>query len=319
MKDIVWGGKPIATAGMYRDIPIERYHEVVDGKYVPLCIGPSISSTGLRKIFSHGPKHFYAEWAGNQNRKERKEKEHFIMGRACHHLHLGQAYFTKEFIIRPDELEDSKTGEMKAWNGNRTDCKLWLEHQRGARRTVLTSEMIENIKGMALEIGRHPLAPDFLTGKVERTLIWRDKETGIWCKSRPDSIPTDDLDICDLKTTISVQWLDLKRALDDYAYHQQAALVRTGCREVLGVEMSTFTLLFVEKTNPWAVRDVRLKDSDLDRGDEQNQAALRTFAECLKINKWPGPGEGAEGTEYLELSPRAQERIDLALGKAVTQ
>jgi hypothetical protein len=307
-----WDGKPISEPGMYFDVPIDRYHEVVDGKYVPLCVGTSISSTGLRVLASKegGPKYFFSEWAGNPARKERKEKEHFVFGHATHFLFLGQSFFSKEFIIRPDEIEDPKTGEMKPWHGNRTVCKEWLADAAAAKRSVLSGEMVENIKGASVEISKHALAPQFLRGKTERTLVWRDKETGIWVKARPDSIPTDDLDICDLKSTISVQRRDLVRTLDDYAYHQQAALVRTACREVLGLEMSTFTLLFFEKTNPWAVRDVRLKDSDLDRGERQNRAALQMFWRCLRTKEWPGPGAGAEGTEYIELSQRSQERID---------
>lgn len=311
MIEFAWNGKTITNPGLYRDIDISRYHEVINGKHVPLCDGPSISSTGLRTIANEDPEHFYAGWAGNPNRVERTEKEHFVIGRAVHHLLLGQSFFAKEFIIRPDELMDPKTGEMKPWQGNRTVCKEWMERAQASGRAVLSGEMVENIKGMSIKLGRHPLVrAGILNGKVERSLIWKDKETGIWLKARPDAIPTDSGDFTDFKSTISVQWLDLMRTLEDFSYHQQAALVREGAREVLGMEMSTFTLLFQEKKNPWSVRDVRLKDNDLDRGQKQNRAALRTFWRCLKNNEWPGPGAGAEGTEYLELSARAQERID---------
>lgn len=312
MKIEAWDGKKITKAGCYKGIPMDVYHSG------DLCDGPSISSSGLRKIFNESPAHYFDQSPYNPNGVEQdEEKEAFILGRAAHNLLLGEPHFAREFVIRPSELPHYKTGVLRPWHGNNTECKEWVATQT---KSILTTDMVGIIEGMARSLGSHPFVQrGMLNGKIEHSLVWRDKKTGVWLLARPDVIPTDDADFCDLKTTPSVQWLNLVRTLESFAYHQQAALVRAGCREVLDLEMSTFTLLFVEKKRPWCVRDVRLKDSDMDRGEQQNRAALRTFAECLNSKEWPGPGAGAEGTEFLELSGRAQERIDLALGKAVTK
>ena len=39
-----------------------------------------------------------------------------------------------------------------------------------------------------------------LNGLVEHTMVYQDKETGVWIKVRPDCVPTDGADISDLKT-----------------------------------------------------------------------------------------------------------------------
>src|SRR5262249_6669221 len=150
-----------------------------------------------------------------------------------------------------------------------------------------------------------------LDGMIERSFFWRDKETGIWLKWRPDSVPTDAADFADIKTTTSVLWPDLCRTLRELAYYQQAALGRWACREILKMEMASFTYLFVEKETPWCTRDVRVEDQDLIRGERMNRACLRIFQRCLKEGHWPGPGEGNEGNERLGLSPTARESIDM--------
>jgi hypothetical protein len=238
MKDIVWDGKPISKPGMYRDIDIETYHGQV------ICAGPSVSSSGLRRcleVNGGSPAHFYCEWSGNPSRVEAAEKTHFVIGRALHHLMLGQPFFAKSFIIRPEELPHYKTGELRAWHGNNTECKEWLAKTALSGKTVLTPDMIETIKGMSVELGKHPLVMQgILNGKIERSIVWQDKKTGLFVKVRPDAIPTDSGDVADLKSCNSVCWIDLMRSITDFAYHQQAALVRTAYREVLGMELIVF-------------------------------------------------------------------------------
>lgn len=304
-KTIEWDGKPITAPGLYSKIPIEVYHSA------EICDGPSVSSSGLRQIFNQSPAHFYAEWPGNPNRAEPKDKAHFTIGRAVHHLMLGEPYFAKLFAQQPDEYPDSKSGELKPWSNNSNFAKAWKTEQAAAGRTILTPNDVENIRGMAIRLGKHPLIrAGALNGMIERSIIWKDKATGIWVKSRPDSIPNDSGDFVDLKTTTSVLHRDLARTIAELGYHQQGALVRTAARTVLGIENPTFALVFVEKTSPWCPRVVTLKDNDLDLGERANRAALDAMAACLKAKDWPGPGGNREDAEYIELPEWAKKQTD---------
>ena len=304
-KTIKWDGAQIAKAGLYGAIDLDAYHAA------KICDGHSISSSGLRAIFDEFPADFYCEWRGNPNRVEVKESRHFIVGRAVHHLMLGEPFFAKLFAIQPEDYEDEKTGEVKKWSNNAVACKRWHAERKREGRTVLTMAEVESIKGMARSLGNHPIIRHgALNGMIERSIFWKDKKTGIWLKSRPDSIPNDSGDFVDLKTTTSVQWTDLVRSISDFGYNQQGALVRQAAREVLGIDKPTFTLVFIQKTPPYSPRVVTFKDSDLDRGDKQNRAALDLFAQCLKADHWPGPGGDREDAEYIEISEYAQKRID---------
>lgn len=308
LETIEWDGKQIKKSGMYSRVPMDIYHSQ---KLFP---GPSVSSSGLRNLNPNigSPKHFYAKWDGNPKvaaEDDQEVKRHFVLGRALHHLVLGEPFFAKLFTEQPEKYRDPERGkdEWVKWNNNATICKEWHAEQRKAGRVVLTIKEVDTIKGMALELATHPFVQaGALNGLIERSIFWKDKKTGIYCKSRPDSIPTASADFFDYKSTTSVHYRQIQRAIDTLGYHQQAALVRQGCREVLGLDTTatqfTFIFLFQEKTEPFAVRDVHLKTSAIDLGERQNRAALDRMAYCLKVNHWPGPGAGREGTESVELS-----------------
>jgi len=305
IKSIKWDGKQITTPGVYSAIPLGTYHRA------DICDGPSISSTGLRAIYSEdgSPKHFYANWPGNPARIIRPEPKHFIIGRALHHLILGEAYFSKLFCIRPDEFPDRITGELRPWNSNRLECRQWLNDRAREGRSVLTLKDAENLRRMAMSVENHPLTKSGgLNGQIERSLFWKDKETGIWMKWRPDAMPIDSALFVDLKTTRSVRGSALSVSMDKFGYYRQAALGREACRNVLEMDMESFTFLFVEKDDPWHTRDMRCHDDDLELGARENRAAVKLFAQCVRENRWPGPGDGNEFNERARLSDAARER-----------
>ena len=307
-KSVEWNGNAITAPGLYSKIPLETYHSS------GICDGPSVSSSGLRKLFNESPAHFYCDWPGNPDRVEQEDKPHFALGRAVHHLMLGEPFFAKLFAVQPAEYPDSKTGELKPWSNNSNHAKAWKGKMLGEGRAVLTFKDVEAIKGMAEALSRHPIVKaGALNGMIERSMFWKDKETGLWIKSRPDSIPGDSGDFVDLKTTISVKWVDLQRAIAEHSYHQQGALVRAAARVVLGIKSPTFTLVFVEKKPPYCVRVVTLKDNDLDRGEHANRAALDAMARCLASKHWHGPGGEREDAENIELPGWAQTQLDVRI------
>ena len=307
LHSVKWDGKPISTPGMFEDVPIDVYHSQ------KICAGPSVSSSGLRRaleVNGGSPAHFFNEWSGNQSAVEaEEEKAHFIMGRAVHHLILGQPAFMKQFVIRPTEYKNEQTGELKPWHNGANVCKLWMsqaamggavwieQKQRWIADktqgpvTVLAGEQVDHIKGMAKSLGMNSLVQEgILNGMIERSIIYKDKATGLFVKARPDAIPTHSGDYADLKTTTSTQYLDIARSLETFAYHQQAALIRTASREVFKMELSSYSLVFVEKKPPYCVRVVPLEPADLDLGEQQNRFALDLIARCIKNKRWPGPG-----------------------------
>lgn len=304
-------GKLIEADGVY-DIDLSTHHS-------QCCIGPSTSSSELRTIWRQSPAHAYLTSSMNPSnyqvievdgqkvrvRKDQGDRPHFALGRAAHHLlYLGEKGFREEFAVRPDKWSDWRTNDAKQWRKDAIEAGL----------TILTDAELEAITGMAKSLGAHPLVKaGIMDGYVERSLVWREPYTGVWLKSRPDSIPNASGDAVDLKGCQSVATEDLQRSIAKFDYQGQAGLVGMGFDAVLKRPMESFTLVFVEFKEPFATRIVTLPPEDVKRGEQQMRAATDTFAECAKADQWPGPGGEQEDAEFLGLPSWARKQIDARL------
>lgn len=285
----------IDKPGLYSGVPMADYHG-------DLCVGPSISSSGLRTIFTESPEDYYDTSYLNSDRGEEDDKESFVLGRAAHHLLLGEDDFSTLFIARPDEAPDGR-----AWNGNNNTCKAWLAGQEKAGRTVLTPGQIEAIRGMARALAKDPLVDSgILNGAIEQTLVYRDKKTGVWVKSRPDAIPNDSGDAADLKTTRASFW-GLDRDIGKYRYDVQAAVTRSAFREVLKRELQSFSFVFVKSKRPHSVSVLTLKENDIDEAEKDMRTAIDTFAWCHENQNWFGPSGTQMDARFVHISERVRE------------
>lgn len=297
---IPWNGKPIKFPGIYSGIDIDFYHSA------NICAEPSISSTGLRKIFDKSPKHYWDQSPYNDKADDDDGTADMILGGATHHLLLGQERFDLKYVVRPETLGGEK------WHGSRPACKQWIANHKGV--TIITPAMVAQIKGMEKALLAEPLIKQgLLDGEIEHSLIWKDKETGMWLRGRPDAMPNASLDFVDLKTTTSILDDDLQSTIYNQGYYMQAALIAEGCEKILGMKMNSFTLVFVEKKRPFCVEVVTIKDNDIDRGHRANRMALRKFAECWKAKKWHGPNGEHNDARYIEMTSWHQKQIDAKL------
>lgn len=256
----------IDKPGVY-EIDMETYHG-------DCCVGPSISSSGLRDIESKTPAHYFAHSYLNPHRVE-KSSSGFALGSAAHTLILGDEEFAKRHIISPFDSFRTK------------EAKLWRDDMERAGKVILTADQIETVKAMASELQRHPLIRQgILEGEVEKSLIWTDPETGVWLKARPDTLPREGW-LVDYKTTTDASDRAIDRTISDYGYHMQLALAAEGMAE-LGLGMpSTFALIFQETSAPFAVRVVEIDPDFIFRGAQQNRRAIRTFWSCVDTGEWP--------------------------------
>lgn len=266
----------ITTPGIY-DLPIEVYHS-------DLCEGPSISSSGLRLIDAKSPLHYWDTSPLNPDREPEGDKPHFSLGRAVHTLILGEDGFATNYAVRPEEFPDWRTKAAKEWRTAQIE----------AGRTVLEPKDLITIKGITNRLKAHPLVKGgILSGEIERSLIWKDPETGVWLKSRPDVLPYGGELVADLKTCSDASAEFVRRAISDHGYHMQLALCGVGIRELLGREIKDddYALIFAETKRPFAVNVKPLSAESIFYGRLQLRRAIRKFAECFRKNEWPGPDD----------------------------
>jgi len=283
--------------GIFDRVPMSVYHS-------DCCEVPSVSSSDLRTLFEKSPAHYWATSPYNPERIEdddETEKAAFVLGRAAHHLFLGEDDFSTEFIARPEQIAG------KPWQGNRTECREWLADQAKAGRSVLKPEQIEAVRRMAKSLGAHPMInAGILNGRIEQSMFFRDPQSGLILKSRPDAIPTDSGDFADLKTTRFYGY-DLDREVTRRRYDMQAALCKWAAKATLGLEMESFTFVFVGVEPPNSVEILTLNRPDIEAAERDLRVAVDTMAWCMKSNLWFGPGGTQNDARFVSISERAKE------------
>jgi hypothetical protein len=306
-----WDGQTITEPGVYSGITLEQYHRKVD-----LFDGPSVSKSSLKWLLpAHGgsPKAFWGRWAYNPNHIEQKSSDALDFGKATHCLLLGDEDFDAGFVVRPEHYETDK-GEWKPWNANANACKDWLA-RHADKKTVITPEQMDRVKRIHADASTNEMVKlGVLNGKVERTICWKDNETGIWLKVRPDAMPNADGVFADLKTASKFDEDFLERQIFDACYYLQAAMIRMVCRE-LGIPFETFVLVYVLNDGVPDTAHVEMSGFAIDRGERAIRWCLRTIRDCLDKNEWPGARPFDGGERPIHMKTWSAERLDTFLDR----
>lgn len=259
------------SANSIVDIPMEFYHG-------DCAVGPSVSGSGLVTIEQKSLAHYWWDSYHNPN-QEPRDTTALAFGRACHAWTLGEPEWNKYFILSP--YEEFRTKEAKAW-------------REAQSRTIVKAEQFEAIKVMTEQLRRHPLLKNaFTDGRPEMSLIWKDRETGIWLKSRPDWLPNNSQFVPNFKTTKSAHPKAFASQAFALGYHQGAALCLDGLREVLGWKSPSYYFVAQEKDPPYVAMPFVMREHDYELGRMLNRSALRKLARALDADHWPAYAEGA--------------------------
>lgn len=266
------GGK-ISEPGIYAGVPMSDYHG-------DLCVGPSISSSGLRTIDSESPAHFFDGSYLNPDRAEEEDAPHFTLGTAVHTLLMRESGFADRFIVRPVQWTDWRKAEARGWR------QAAIEEGFG----VLTPADLETIKGIAKSAGADPFVREGgFDGLAEHSIVWPDPETGVWMKSRPDVLNLVARVISDLKTISTADGQSCRKAIDEHGYYVQLALACEGLEILTGEKFDDgCVLVFAEKKRPYCVNVKPISANAIWTGRQIVRRAVRKFAECLERGEWPG-------------------------------
>ena len=289
----------VTETGAYR-MSMALYHSQ------KVCPGPSISSSGIRKIVAESPWHFWSQWEGNPDRYEDSEESAaLILGKAAHSLVLGDEVFDEHFAFVPKDAPKRPTATQVAafekngfWSDAAKDGAAWWEKfdAKAAGRLLLSETQVEHIMHMSENLRRCPEAIEALTGGLtEVSMIWQDEITGVWLKARPDVIPDNGFDFGDLKTfaprTKSIQRA-VHQAITDNGYAMQMALAIMGAEAVFGTTAQECVLVMAQSNPPYTLTPVRLDEDALYWARVMCRHGIDTFAKCLETGHWPMPVEG---------------------------
>lgn len=305
-----WDGHPISRPGAYSGVPMSIYHGP------DLCDGPSASRSQLFKMLDKSAAHLWDTHPLNPNRDEDgEESEALLIGKAAHHLNLGEADFENHFVVHPETYPDGCTypdegGKEKPWTNAAKWCKAWTAEQQAEGLSVLKPRHVSDIEGMAGGLYANLMVRQgILNGYIETTLVAKDPKTGLWLKVRPDALPTDSGIVSDLKTIADISDQGIERSLRDSGLFMQGALTRR-VMNLLGMEFDSFNLVYIEKKRPFVCRVKTMIDADLDLGDDAIDATLLLYSRCLERGLWLGPGGDQTDGEYAQMSPFARRDIE---------
>lgn len=283
----------IARAGVYDGIPIEVYHG-------DLCAGPSMSSSMAIAMVKMSPEKAHYRSYLNPERPD-DDSPATIIAQCAHALILeGKEGFDRIAIVQPSF--------SYGWEGKAQ--RREFEKMCRARKPapfILTRSEFETVRLMRDAMDRNrSVGARLRAGVKERTLIWRDAETGIWCKSRPDvqNIARDYA--LDYKTVPDTHPDAFETHAWRMGYHQQGAWALEGFK-ALGLSTDGLRWEFAtqEREPPFAIGWGFLNRDNLEIGRELNRRARIMWAECLKRGEWPGYRSAEDPTRDLpfEVAP----------------
>lgn len=253
---------------IYNTLSNEEYHA-----------DPGISRSGLM-MYAESPYKYWAHYL-NPNRPPKESTKAMDFGSAFHTYVLEPDLFWKEYDIKPTPVLLKDVGR-ETYNAYKQRC-VELE---SSNKTILSSDEMALLIEMMRALQNHPEAWELIHGAVyEQSYFWRDKESGLMVKARPDILH--DNMIVDLKTIVSASTRYYQRVMADSWYHCQGAIIREGVRELTGRDIPNVINICVEKTYPWEIGIKIISEDALEYGRIQFKETLMRMKNSIQNNYWP--------------------------------
>lgn len=249
-------------------------------------------------------------------RLHQEETAAMKFGRAIHVYVLeGDDAFMREYHVTENRGKRSK--EDKAY---------WIETiQRYPNKELITEGDYQVIIDMKDAVMSHPFASKLLAeGISETTLIWRDEETGLICKARPDRIPDGNKGvILDLKSTNNAAKNSFQNDCVKFGYAREGAIYLEGFARLTGalyVDL-IFACIAVEKEPPYRCEVYTIEHDFLEWGYGEFHRLLQIEKKCRDANYWPHYNNAGADTlfkpAYLhvwEYEPLDEQQKDFSRG-----
>lgn len=266
---------------------------------------PAVSASLLWKLHESTPGHLIEDLRSGRGRVSTDAKD---LGSLLHTRVYEPALFDDQYVV---------LGQCEATKGDGTRCSnggsIWRDGQsfcglkghdpgKGAPMPpeiqTVTSAQHASAIAMDATLKAHYSVGQILRaeGAREVTGVWKDPESGLWCRIRPDQLieaPTGTPErwhysVVNLKSTGKVaSGESFRRDFENMGHPFKAAFYRMGMRELWDVEPQNFLYPTVETYPPYAVILHRLHEDWLDIVEDDVRHALRTLAGCIEAGHWP--------------------------------
>lgn len=261
----------------------ELHSKIIEGLDIDAyhALSP-VSKSGLDSI-DLSPAIFHARVL-DPNRPPRGTKPGQLEGSMAHCATLEQDEFDKRYIVGPSVNRNTK---------------VWKEFvEAHPDHIAIQQDQSDTAWRQARSIFALPEVGDtFASGKPEVSAFWRDAETGVDCRCRPDwvhPVGDDSVILLDVKTYSVASANEFNKQVARKRYDVQAAFYSDGYAAASGKIVLGFVFVAVEAEWPHAANAFMLDAQGIAAGREKYQKNLRTYAECLRTGKWPGYSTGIQ-------------------------
>lgn len=235
---------------------------------------PAISSTDIKRMAQS-----MAHFKYFLDNPEDKDTPALQFGRAYHKYCLEPYDFSNEFVVAPNIDKRTKKGKE--------EYAKFLSEAEG--KEVISQEAMDTLESMRTALYATPFVKKLIYGKHEESFFWKDEETGIECKCRPDSYgEISGQPICvDLKTCQCAETEKFMRDAIKLNYDIQAAHYCDGLKANTGKEF-LFVFIAQEKKPPYLCNVLQADEFFMKSGKDVRNSLLETYCECVKKNEYPG-------------------------------
>lgn len=250
---------------------IEAYH----------C-APGVSKTGLDAL-AISPAHY---WRRHQDpeRPAPKARAGQLEGNLAHCAVLEPAEFARRYAVGP------------AVNRNAAAWKAFVADNAG--RIAIQPDQYEVAMRQADAVRALPEVCEALAhGAAEVSAFWRDPETQVLCRCRPDwahDCGSEGVILLDLKTCSDASAAGFARQAARKSYHRQDAHYSDGYAQASGRPVLAFIFAAVEDEWPYAANALMLDDASKEQGRRECRRLLATYAQCQQSGVWPGYGSAIQ-------------------------
>lgn len=200
------------------------------------------------------------------------------LGSALHCFLLEPMRFHSEYVVAPRFDKRTRQGKI--------DAEAFEAEHAGKR--FVTEDVYSTIQRMAKAVWSHPAAAKEIQGaEYEQSFFWRDAETGVECKARPDIVRFSDRVITEIKTTSDASLNAFQRQIANLNYHLQSAMQLEGASRSSGHRFEIHRTIAVETSAPFAVAVYETNLAALEKGHELFRKALSVYVECDAVGIWP--------------------------------
>ena len=244
---------------------------------------PGVSKSGLDDI-AKSPMHYYGLHI-DPSRPNAEESAAQLAGNLAHCSILEPDAFPLRYKVGPDVSRNTK---------------VWKEFEASLPPGVQAIKPDERDKAMrqADSVRRLPDVRDALArGYAETSAYWVDDETGVLCRCRPDWWHTYSGAVSilvDVKTCGDASPREFAAQIARMRYHVQDAFYTEGFSIASRTEVAGFLFVAVEDKWPYAASVCMLDESSKLKGSVLAHRALRTYAECMRSQSWPGYPEAIQ-------------------------